>query len=88
MNLKTANGFQTFGKFFLGNDRRFADTIFGKLKGSTRVGKQTILNMELMETKDELPQNLQIISCTLDELAENCKMITKETFKFFNMAET
>ena len=88
LNIKTSNGFQTFGKFFLGNDSRFADTVFNKLRGTKKISKETILNLELIETKNELPQNIQMISCTLEELAENCKMITKETFKYYNMAET
>jgi hypothetical protein len=87
MNIKTGEDFYHFGKFFLGSDINLADNIFKKLKGSKRVDKNTILYMELMETKYELPQNIQMISCTLDELAENCKIITKETFKFFNMEE-
>ncbi|MFI5187315.1 MAG: hypothetical protein ACHQF0_11355 [Chitinophagales bacterium] len=88
VNIKTSNGFQTFGKFFLGSDRRLADNIFRKLKGTKKISKDTILNLELIETKNELPQNIQMISCTLEELAENCKIITRETFKFYNLAET
>jgi hypothetical protein len=87
LNIKTSSGFQTFGKFFLGANRKFADRIFGKLKGTKRITKDTIINIEFAETKDELPQNIEMISCTLEELSENCKMITRETFKFFNMAE-
>jgi hypothetical protein len=88
LNIKTGNGFQTFGKFFLGSDIRFADNIFRKMKGTKKITKDTIINLELTETKNELPQNIQMISCTLEELAENCKIITREIFKFFNMAET
>jgi len=88
LNVKTSNGFQTFGKFFIGSDRKFADRIFSKMRGVKKITRTTVLNLELTETKNELPQNIQMISCTLDELAENCKIITKETFKFYNMAET
>jgi hypothetical protein len=88
LNIKTSDGFQTFGKFFLGSDIRFADNIFRKMKGTKKITKDTIINLELTETKNELPQNIQMISCTLEELAENCKIITREIFKFFNMAET
>ena len=87
-NIKTSKGFQTFGKFSLGGDRRFAESIFSKLKGTKKISKETILNLEVVETKNELPQNVQMMSCTLEELAENCKIITRETFKFYNMAET
>jgi hypothetical protein len=30
---------------------------------------------------------MQMISCSLEDLAENCKIITRETFKQFNMKE-
>lgn len=87
LDIKTSNGFQTFGKFFLGSDRRLADNIFRKLNGTKKISKDTIINLELVETKNELPQNIQMISCTLQELAENCKIITREIFKYFNMTE-
>ncbi len=87
LNIKTGKDFYCFGKFFLGSDMNFADNIFRKLKGNKKVDKNTLLYFELTETKHELPQNIQMIGCTLDELAENCKIITKETFRFFNMEE-
>jgi hypothetical protein len=40
-----------------------------------------------MKTINDLPVNIQMISCPLDELAESCKIITKETFKLFNLKE-
>ena len=58
-----------------------------KLKGTKKISKDTILNLELTETKNDLPQNIHMISCTLEELAENCKIVTRETFRFFNIAE-
>ena len=38
-----------------------------------------------METNRGLPLNVQVISCTLEELAENCKTTTKEIFKLLNL---
>jgi len=87
LNIKSGKDFQTYGKFFLGNSRKFADTIFKKLKGNKKVSNTSVLYIELMETKNELPVNIQVISCTLDELSENCKMITKETFVQCNLEE-
>jgi hypothetical protein len=87
LNIKTGSDYYCFGKFFLGSDVNLADNIFRKLKGNKKVDKNTLLYLELIETKNELPQNIQMISCTLDELAENCKIITKETFKFRNIQE-
>jgi hypothetical protein len=88
LNIKTGNGFENFGKFFLGNNRDAAYSIFQKLKGSKKINEKTILHLDFMETKKGLPLNIQVISCSLEELAENCKIITKETFKLLNLGET
>jgi hypothetical protein len=85
MNIITADGFESCGKFFIGSDRNAATSIFQKLKGSKKVSDKSILTFELMETSRGLPLNIQVIGCTLDELAQNCKIITKEMFKLLNL---
>jgi hypothetical protein len=85
LNIRTPEGFETFGKFNLGNKREVALEIYKQLKGTTAVDENTILTMDLMETVNGLPLNVQIRGCTLDELAWNCKILTKETFKLHNL---
>jgi hypothetical protein len=87
LNLRTCNGYESFGKFFIGNDKKFAAQIFARLKGKKNVSENSVLQLDLMETTNGLPVNIQMITCSLDELAENCKLITKETFKLFNLKE-
>ncbi len=87
LNIRTSNGFESFGKFFVGNNKKFAEAIFVELKGRKNIDEKTILQLDLVETINGLPVNMKMISCSLDELAENCKIITKETFKVFNMEE-
>ncbi len=87
LNIRTSNGFESFGKFFVGNKKKIAEAIFVQLKGRKNVDEKTILQLDLVETIDGLPVNMTVISCSLDELAENCKLITKETFKILNMEE-
>ncbi|MBO9562106.1 MAG: hypothetical protein J7621_05000 [Niastella sp.] len=87
-NIKTPEGLQSYGKFSIGNDRKAAANLFRQLKGSTDVNEQNFLSLELMETVKELPVNLQIISCTLDELAHNCRVISKEVFNQANLKIT
>jgi hypothetical protein len=87
LNIKTADGFECFGKFSIGNDRDAAYHVFQKLKGSKKVTDKSILTLELMEIRRGLPLNIQLMSCTLEQLAENCKIITKETFKLLNLKE-
>jgi hypothetical protein len=87
LNLKTGNGFENFGKFSIGNAREFARSIFNKLKGRRDVDEKNVLHLDLIETSNGLPVNMQMISCSLEELAENCKIITREAFKLLNLAE-
>ena len=74
-----------FAKFFLGNNREIAYAIFKKLKGSDEVNEMSVLFMDFIETWEGLPKNLKVKSCTLQELSENCSIITRELFKFANL---
>ena len=80
-SLKTGKEPESFARFFIGNNRKHAYRIFHQLKGAHDVNEKNILWVEFMETKDGLPFNLEMISCNLDQLAENSKIITKELFK-------
>ena len=84
LNTKTAGGVEIIGKFFIGNNPRTADKIFRSLKGNDEMSDKTVLSLELMETVNGLPVNIKMISCTLEELSENCRIITKEVFKLIN----
>jgi hypothetical protein len=88
MNLRTSAGLENYGRFYLGNHRDNAYAIFGMLNGRADISQQNTLFVELMETKDGLPVNIQLLPCTLDELAENCRIITRELFKMYNLQES
>ena len=85
--VKTNKGPESFGRFFIGNNRERAYDIFKQMKG-TGADEKNVLYLDFMETIDGLPINLKIITCTMNQLAENCKIITKEVFKLFNLEET
>jgi hypothetical protein len=87
ISLRTPGGFESFGKYNLGNNRKRATAIFRQLKGSYDVDLKTMLTMELEETINGLPVNLQVLACTLEELAHNTKIIAKETFRFLDLKE-
>jgi hypothetical protein len=87
LNIKTVDGFETYGRFFLGSDGEAAQNVFLKLNGSKKVSNKSILTLELVETSRNLPLNIQVISCTLEELTKNIKIITKEVFKLLNLKE-
>ena len=83
--LKTGKGLESFAKFFIGNNRERAYSIFRKLEGVHDVHENYVLFVDFMETREGLPINLNVITCTLDQLARNCRTITKELFKSENL---
>jgi hypothetical protein len=83
--LKTLKGPESFAKFFIGNDRDNAYEIFSKLKGTDSVDEKNLLYIDFMETKQGLPVNLNVITCTLNQLTDNFKELTKELFKAENL---
>lgn len=85
--IRSLNGLETFGRFSIGTDREVAYTLFNTLKGRRDVDESQVLSMGLIEMRDELPLNVKIIGCTLNELTENCRIITREVFKLFNLKE-
>jgi hypothetical protein len=80
ITLKTHKGLESFAKFFIGNSRHRALDIFKQLKGSRNVSEKNILYFDFVEIEKALPVNLDFITCTLNQLAENCRIITKELF--------
>ena len=85
LSIRTVDGFESFGKFNLGNNRKAASSIFKQLKGTPVVHETTMLTIDLVETVNELPVNLNILGCTLDEMAYNAEIIVKERFKVLNL---
>lgn len=85
LSLKTPNGPEPYARFFIGNDRGKAHEIFSQLLGNTEVSEKDMLYLDLMEMQAALPLNLKMISCTLDQLSLNCKIITKGLFQINNL---
>lgn len=85
LRLRTADGFEAYGSFNLGNDREFAYSTFSQLKGRELPQDTDMLHMDFMETKEGLPINLRVVSCTAEEIAANVKCITREMFKQLNL---
>lgn len=85
LNIKTAGGFESYGRFFIGNDRDAANTLFSMLKGTDTISEKDVLHMDLMETRNGLPVNIRVINCSLEELTANCRTISKEVFRLVNL---
>jgi hypothetical protein len=79
-HIATPAGPEAYGRFEIGNDREAASRLFARLKGDKEVNVQNMLCLELMETVNNLPVNINVLSCSLDQLTENFRIITKEIF--------
>jgi len=87
LSLKTTKGFIDYGQYFFGNDREAAYDLFDQMKGSETLTDTALLHIDLMETVKELPIKIKTICCTLEELGDNCKLITREIFRLKNLEE-
>jgi hypothetical protein len=87
LSLKTVKGFIDFGWYALGNDRKTAGQLFAQMKGSDTLADSGALHIDLIEMIDELPCKVESLSCTLDELCSNLKLITREMFRLKNLEE-
>jgi hypothetical protein len=87
LHARTASGFETLAEFYIGHDRRAAHQLFNTLKGSPDTIENGILFMELREIARGLPLDIRMVHCTLDEVTENCRLITKNQFKAINLNE-
>jgi hypothetical protein len=81
LHIKTLSGFETYGTFELGDDREEASMIFSQLKGNENVTEKSILHMDFTEVQNGIPLPLKILHCTLDDVAANTKIITRDVFK-------
>jgi len=77
LSLKTADGFDDYGQYFIGNDREAAHHLFRQLKGDKIICDSSLLHIDLMETVEELPVKIKTICCNLDELAYISKLIVR-----------
>ena len=84
-SFKTGKGPEGFARFFIGNDREAAYALFQELWGTEDVDEKNILYIDFMELVSGLPVNIKMKSCTLNQLAENCRIITKELFRLNSM---
>lgn len=85
INIKTTHGMMEIGNFFIGDDREFAIETFNQLKGSDNKD-WSVLWIDLIKENKWPPHDcLKSLVCTLDEYVENCRIITRNAFKFFTI---
>jgi hypothetical protein len=81
LHIKTPSGFETYGTFDLGHDREQATEIFNQLKGTPDIGPHSVLYMDLSAIQDGIPLPIEIRHCTLEDIAYNARIITRDVFK-------
>lgn len=87
LSLKTPDGFVTYGQYDFGNEREAAYDLFDQLQGDKQITKNPLLNIDLMEMENGLPVKVRTISCNLDQLCFNSKLIAKAIFRLHNLKE-
>ncbi|HJP63711.1 MAG TPA: hypothetical protein VJ844_09730 [Mucilaginibacter sp.] len=85
--MKTPEGYEPFGQYFLGNEKTYAEDIFSQMKGCSVISEHAKLHMDLIESVDGIPLTARTICCTLDEFACNCKHLAKEIFRLHTLKE-
>jgi hypothetical protein len=85
LNIKKGTDFVSYGRFYIGNSSRVAKRVFDSMQGTTDAPEESVIRLDLVEVVKGVPQTIRMMSCTLEQVAENCKAITKETFKRFSL---
>lgn len=85
ISIQAQDGPKPIGRFELGPDREAASNLFKKLKGSAEVNVKDMLYIELMESVNGLPLNIDVLTCDLQELGTNTMLITQELFRLTNL---
>ena len=85
LHMKTSEGFESYGKFYIGLNAAEGRRLFQTLKGSSVDVANGIILMELRTISRGLPFDVQMKYCTLAEVTENCRLITKHVFKSLNL---
>jgi len=79
--LKIPYGLQNLATFNLGHHKGRAAAIFQRLKSSDAESARSILQMEFAEIKDGIPFPIEILHCTIDDIASNARVITRDLYK-------
>jgi len=81
LHIKTPSGFETYGTFDLGHDREQATEIFSQLKGTPDIDPGSVLYMDFSAIQNGIPIPMEILHCTLEDIAFNARIITRDVFK-------
>lgn len=85
VKMKIHDGMIECSRLSVGDQKEFAKDLFENLRGHLDPESAYVLRMDLIE---EFPTHSVLIdtkACNLEELTENFRLITRETFKHLNL---
>lgn len=85
VDMKVSNGYIEYCRFTLTGDRQEAKELFEQLNGVANIGLTLSLRLSLVNFSTAPNEILAIKYCRLDELAWNCRLITKAIFNHYNL---
>lgn len=83
--MKTTKGLETYARFYLGSNEKFAGSLFDLMHGEREIKENSVISMDLTKRQGGIPYPMSILHCNWDHLAFNTKIITKEVFKGLNL---
>ena len=86
MSIRVITGYREIGSFLLTGDAKEACLIFDGLHGEPCTKDLTpAIRLHLVERNMPVNTILATKYCSLEQAGTNCKIITKELFKAFNL---
>ena len=85
VDMKVAEGYVEYGRFLINTDLKTAQDTFDQLSGILYTGNDLPLRLSLVRSGSLPDEVLTTKYCTLDELGRNCRLITRELFKYYNL---
>lgn len=85
LSVKSPLGFDSYGRFHLGREFTYAKNIFDNMKGTSGLTEHTIYHFSFLAMDgDDIAAGYGNISCTIEEVMENVKLISELTFELLN----
>ncbi|GAO45452.1 hypothetical protein [Flavihumibacter petaseus] len=85
VDMRVPGGYVEYCRFMLPCDQQIARGIFSRLKTTAETGIARPLRLSLINP-EAMPMEVSgVVYCRLDQLAWNCRFITREIFKYHNL---
>ncbi len=85
IDMKVAEGYIEYGRFFVNTDIEAARDSFAQLPGIPYTNNDLLLRLSLVRSGSLPDEVLATKYCTLNELGHACRLITRELFKYYNL---